>query len=1001
MAQTVTNASPATIGIAYSASATTYYDATVSWTKPGSAYRMTGLQLAFTTNNSGYYVYVMHRVNGASSGIGTYNSTQAAGAKEISLPQSAWSSLTGDSLTLRFRRPQSNAQTYSDIRLIVSYESVASASTATAADAVAGEAQTVNITNTDSTVTHEVTWQYGSVSGSTFTSLVSSGAQAFGASTRSPAWAVPSASLSSLYSANPDRTTIPGRVTVKTLTSDGTNVGSVTVSCELTIPNSDATKPTLSVSMSASGDAVAEAAEADYVQNHTTLQLTPTAAGQAGASVTGIRVETPAGTVTADSGAAVSIPLRTAGTCPITVIATDSRGYTSVWTTTLTVAECAAPIITEITAVRCNNDGTANDEGAYVSVAATASITGLAEVDNWTYQLRQTGSSTVLAEGALPGGAGVIGGELDKDSTYIVTVTVTDSLGQTATASENIGSAIYTIYRMAGGKGIAFGKVADKYGMEVNEDWPLYTHGMEILQLIVDAAHPVGSVIQTADASWNPNVVWPWTTWVLLKDVFLRASGSQDVLATGGAASAQIPGQSVSVPAQSVTLTPGNLPIYTVYARKSNASSTNYNGYESAPVSEVGYRAHAVGSNSETGSDLRYVFSNQQATAVTVPGQDVQVPAQSVDTLPPYLVVNVWVRVRNPGDALPAGTLSGIIGGVGMSGGSGGEGYSSLLAVFARNIGNMESEIQRVDEERADMLEQFENLVKYSDLTEEYSASVIGGRLNGPNLIVQPEENEVFSQTMRSFAYSYPYIRNATGKTPATAGDEPDEISETLVPLTGANIVTDEAGTSYTTAVAFTVTNAPVQGWGNADDLVFNYGNTSYRTSTPPANIKSMTGQLDMEVGETYTLSCWARVTSGSKAMLHFMWSPERSFSSTGVVYDNQTRIEISNTAWKRIEWTFVFNPTGPQTYTYNQTVTEDGVDTTVNYTGFCWLKKVAIGVCRKYNGTVQLCGFRLVKGLTNWVEEQHRATNAAVEAMDTRVTDLESRVTALENAGS
>ena len=1009
MAQTVTNASPASITIPYATSSSTYSNSSVSWSKPGAVYKMTALQLAFTTASSGYYVYVMHTVNGSSVGIGTYSSSAAAGEQLITLPENCWKDADGDSLTLRFRRPASNAQTYSSIRLIVTYESTAIASTAAAMDAVAGDPQTVNITNTDSTVCHVVTWQYGSVSGSAFTSQVSSGAQTFGAATRSPAWAVPSASLSALYSANPGRTTIPGRITVETF-SEATSLGSVTVESELTIPNDNSTKPTLSVSMSAAQDAIGESAavDSDYIQNHTTLSVTPTAAGQAGASVASIRIETPDGAIAATSGTASSFLLRTAGSYPVTVTATDSRGYTSVWATTLTVAECAAPVITALTAVRCDQNGTANDEGAYVSVAAAASVTSLADVDGWTYQLRQTGSSTVLEEDTLPGGADVIGGELDTDSTYIVTVTVTDTLGQTATASENIGSAIYTIHRMAGGKGVAFGKVSDKYGVEVSEEWPLYTHGMEIMQLIVDMAHPVGSVIQTADASWNPNVVWPWTTWVLLKDVFLRASGSQDVLATGGAASAQVPGHTLTVQGASLEIKPQNLPRYTTLA--GSTSGTGYNK-NSLPTGFPSYLERNHGNV----AGFNYLITNDDAEPLTIDTQTFTIDAATVNTLPPYLVVNVWVRVRNPGDALPAGTLSGIIGGVSMSGGAGGDGYSSLLAVFARNIGIMEGEIQRVDEERADMLSQFGELVKYSDLTEEYSASVIGGRLNGPNLITTQSfwksgsQAIVYGNATRCYGSSRPFVRSISADNeytyttePADMGDscytttaegvttwhvfkDEDEIRTSRVDLGASGAVTDESGVSYRYALQFSVTGA-ASGYHNSEDLVFCYGTdggtatrevddgnggTTTETYTYPPS-----GILDMEDGETYTASCWARITSGTHARLVFKYGQRASGYVLGYEGQNQGSAEISTAdgygSWKRVEWTFVYHST----------------DHAGNAGG--WEKRVSFGVCRKYTATVQLCGFRLVKGLNNWVEEQNRKLQAGIDALEARVEALE-----------
>jgi len=1019
MATTTINASPSQQYILYSESADRYFVSTVSWTKPDAGYTMQSLQLAFTTDyNGGYRVMTNHQVGDGWVIVGTYETYENAGDKLITLPNSYWQNLSSDTLYLRFRRPTDSRQTYNNIRLIMTYTANASASTAAAVDAIAGNPQTVNISNTDSTVTHVVTWQYGSLSGSTFTSLVTSGAQTYGAATRSPAWAVPAASLATLYAANGSRTTIPGRITVETFL-EGNSLGSTTVEALLTIPNDNTTKPTLAVSMSAEQDAVGEQAEdlADYIQNHTTLILTPTAAGQAGASVASIRIETPDGVIAATSGTATRILIRTAGSYPVTVIATDSRGYTNVWATTLTVAECAAPVITGIMAERCAQDGTRTDEGAYVAISATARITSLAEASSWTYSIKKSGTSAVIASGSLTNGAGIIGGSLDPEASYTVTVTVEDTLGQTANASTDIGSAIYTIHRMAGGKGIAFGKVSDKFGVEVNEDWPLYAHGMEIMQLVVDAAHPVGSVIQTADADWNPNEAWPWTSWVLLKDVFLRASGSQQALATGGAASASIAQQTLNIPAQNVTLTPANLPIYTLYARKSNGSSVNYNGYETDPVSSMIYRAHTPGSNSGTASDWRYLISNQNAAAVSIPAQSATIPAQSVTTLPPYLVVNTWLRVANPNDTAANNVLSGILGGVSMTGsGSGEGGYSGLMAVFARNIGEMEGEFERNDEEHTAIQGQFENCVKYGDLTEEYSASVIGGRMNGPNLITtqvfwttnQYNQIVVLGDAARHTWSGHPWVKSIARDKEYTYDTEPsdkgdsywvttndqgvttyhvykdeDEVRTSRVDL-GASPVVEPSGESYRYALQFAVT-AAASSAHNSEDLIFytgtdggtatrevddGNGGTTTETYTYPAY-----GILDLVDGETYTASCWVRITSGTQARLVFKYGHSYYGYVSGYEGENQNSMEITSAeygTWKRLEWTFVYHST----------------DHAGNAGG--WKKRVSFGVCRKYTGTVQMCGWRVVHGLNSWLEEQNRQIQAGISALEARVQALE-----------
>lgn len=208
-----------------------------------------------------------------------------------------------------------------------------------------------------------------------------------------------------------------------------------------------------------------------------------------------------------------------------------------------------------------------------------------------------------------------------------------------------------------------------------------------------------------------------------------------------------------------------------------------------------------------------------------------------------------------------------------------------------------------------------------------------------------------YGEEARHYAYNIPSLDSCTN--PQYTGDPGEEITERIVTLTGADIVTEEDGASYNTAVAFTVQNAPEQGYNNSDMLVFNYGNDRYKTTDTYK--LSLFGEFDLQVGEKYTLSFWARITSGTDARIKMNWGNHGQYGNANS-YGGSKYIDIKNTTWQRIYWTFVFNPTGNQFYTFTDT------DNVTWYTEN-WGKKVGVGVCRKYNGTVQLCGFRLVKG--------------------------------------
>ena len=199
-----------------------------------------------------------------------------------------------------------------------------------------------------------------------------------------------------------------------------------------------------------------------------------------------------------------------------------------------------------------------------------------------------------------------------------------------------------------------------------------------------------------------------------------------------------------------------------------------------------------------------------------------------------------------------------------------------------------------------------------------------------------------YGEEARYYASSQPWINSISN--PNYTGDPGEEIYERMVTLTGSDIVTEEDGASYNTAVAFTVQNASASGQNNADYLVFNHGidGGTYERDGQTINYGPM-GILDMIDGEKYTLSCWVRITSGTDARLFFGYG-QSSSGYTPYADGNVNRyyLDVSGSTWQRVYWTF----------TYHASIN----NVTLH-------KRVAVGVCRYANGTVQLCGFRLVKG--------------------------------------
>ena len=123
------------------------------------------------------------------------------------------------------------------------------------------------------------------------------------------------------------------------------------------------------------------------------------------------------------------------------------------------------PRITGLTAKRCDKEGEPTEDGTY----ALVSFTWACDRASPTITIECVGSAGTKTK-SLTGSdndgdvSETIGdGELSTDSSYTIIATVTDSDG-TYSRSVTINSNVYPIDFLAGGKGVAFGKSAEKSG---------------------------------------------------------------------------------------------------------------------------------------------------------------------------------------------------------------------------------------------------------------------------------------------------------------------------------------------------------------------------------------------------------------------------------------------------------------------------------------------------------------------------------------------------------
>lgn len=196
--------------------------------------------------------------------------------------------------------------------------------------------------------------------------------------------------------------------------------------------------PTLSITHSRVNDNPTVAGWDVLLQGYSKIAFTATAAGAGGSTITKIAYSGQNLSKTGTATTATSDVLNASGSKTWTITATDSRGRTATQTYTETIFAYNAPSISQESAIRCNQNGTINEaSGVYVLFSATYAYLD-ADGHNTTTQTisykRSDGSTYTTLLNAYTSEASVVlgNGVFDTDKAYNIMLTVTDSLGNTA-----------------------------------------------------------------------------------------------------------------------------------------------------------------------------------------------------------------------------------------------------------------------------------------------------------------------------------------------------------------------------------------------------------------------------------------------------------------------------------------------------------------------------------------------------------------------------------------
>ncbi len=385
-----------------------------------------------------------------------------------------------------------------------------------------GSELTFQITRYTSSITHKLTYACGTASGTVGSNI--------GTSAK---WTPP------LTLASQNKTGASVSITF-TLASilDGVEIGSNTYTHTFSIPES--VRPACSLAVEDPTGILDEYGY--YVKGLSKFQITVTPETAYGASITKYAVS--ANGVSYSKASVTTGLLASSGPQKITATVTDSRARTSTAEATVEVRDYAAPVISALSVGRCDADGTDNDRGECIKIHYSYTATSLDGQNPVTakVQYKQTGDSSYTSavlsyEYAVSDGTAILAAT--SDSSYDIQIVVTDGIKTTKRAT-SVSTGYTTMDFRAGGRGVAFGKVAEDDVLDVAMD-AKFRSGLQvadakgILRDLGLLMYPVGSVfISTVETSPADTI---GGTWERLKDRFLLAAGDTYAAGkTGGAA---------------------------------------------------------------------------------------------------------------------------------------------------------------------------------------------------------------------------------------------------------------------------------------------------------------------------------------------------------------------------------------------------------------------------------------------------------------------------------
>lgn len=322
-------------------------------------------------------------------------------------------------------------------------------STLSVSNGTLGSAQTLTVTRKSTSFTHTITAKCGSAS-TTVCTKSSSTSISF---TPPIGWA----------SQNTTGTIVPVVYTITTY-SGSTSVGSNSYTVNCGLPAS--VKPSLSIAVS---DAMGYASTyGGYIKGLSKFKIVLTPTTSYGSAISNYYVEAN-GSIYNSSTVTTNV-VKNAGSNGIYASVTDKRGRSAAVSTTVTVLDYTAPVISLLKVNRCNSDGTANEQGSYIKITWSGTVTSLSSKNTarWILYYKKSTASSYSSVTLSTGTTFSFSNKTyvmaaDTGSSYNIKMSVTDNF--TTTSKETVASTAFTMMHFnADGNGMAIGKVSEVSG---------------------------------------------------------------------------------------------------------------------------------------------------------------------------------------------------------------------------------------------------------------------------------------------------------------------------------------------------------------------------------------------------------------------------------------------------------------------------------------------------------------------------------------------------------